>query len=216
MQRGAIILCGGTNRRMGADKGLLPFGPDEVMLQRVARLIGQVVANHRIVCVAAAGQPLPPLAAGLRVVRDRQPRRGPLEGLAVGLAALAGEVEAVFVTSCDVPLLVPALIERMFSLLGDYEMVVPQDGPFFHPLAAVYRTDLLAAVERRLAADQLRLSDLLENCRTRAVPVAELRAVDPTLSSLTVCNNPDQYQQTLQQAGLETLPSRQPAPGKEV
>jgi molybdopterin-guanine dinucleotide biosynthesis protein A len=202
MQRGAIILCGGTNRRMGSDKGLLPFGPDEVMLQRVARLVGEVISTKRIVCVAAAGQRLPPLAGDLRLVRDRHPQRGPLEGLRAGLAALVGQVEAVYATSCDVPLLEPALVERMFSLLGDYEIVVPQEGPFFHPLAAVYRADLLPVVERRLTADQLRLGGLLDDCRTRAVPVAELRDVDPALSSLTVCNDPGQYQQALRQAGL--------------
>lgn len=202
MQRGAIILCGGTNRRMGSDKAWLPFGPGEVMLQRVMRLVSQTVPTERIVCVAAAGQRLPQLADGVRVVRDRHLQRGPLEGLANGLAELAGEVGMVYATSCDVPLLVPALVERLFSLLDSYEIVVPQEGPFFHPLAGVYHVDVLPTVVRRLAADQLRLGDLLEDCRTHAVPVAALRDVDPDLSSLAGCNDPAEYQQALLQAGF--------------
>jgi molybdopterin-guanine dinucleotide biosynthesis protein A len=202
MQRGAIILCGGTNRRMGSDKAWLPFGPDEVMLQRVARLISQVVPTERIVCVAATKQRLPPLADGVRVVQDQHPQRGPLEGLAAGLTALSGEVEAVSATSCDVPLLVPALIERLFSLLDGDEIVVPQQGRFLHPLAGVYRMSVLPTIVRRLAANQLRLHDLLDACQTQTVPVATLRDVDPTLSSLAGCNNQAEYQQALLQAGF--------------
>ncbi len=202
MQHGAIILCGGTNRRMGTDKAWLPFGPGEVMLQRVVRLVTQVVPVERIVCVAAARQQLPPLAEGVRVVQDQHPQRGPLEGLAAGLTALTGEVNATLVTSCDVPLLVPALIERLFSLLGDHQIVVPQDGPFFHPLAAVYRLSVLPEAVQRLAKDQLRLHDLLGACQTYAVPVAALRDIDPTLASLAGCNDQKEYQQALLQAGF--------------
>ena len=58
MEKGAIILCGGKSSRMGRDKATLPFG-SEVMLQRVIRLVSQVVNVHRIVVVAAPGQALP-------------------------------------------------------------------------------------------------------------------------------------------------------------
>ena len=53
MRRGAIILCGGKSSRMGRDKATLPFGP-ELMLQRVVRLIGEVVepGEHRGRCRA--------------------------------------------------------------------------------------------------------------------------------------------------------------------
>ena len=57
MRRGAIILCGGASSRMGRDKAWLPFGPDEVMLQRVVRLVGEVVplGEHRLRCGGQAG-----------------------------------------------------------------------------------------------------------------------------------------------------------------
>ena len=45
MNKGAIVLCGGKSSRMGRDKATLPFGP-ELMLQRVVRLISQVVELH--------------------------------------------------------------------------------------------------------------------------------------------------------------------------
>ena len=84
---GGIVLCGGRSRRMGRDKTWLRFG-SETMLQRVVRLLGEAV--DRLVVVAGVDQQLPPLDGLIRVLRDRQPDRGPLEGIAVGLAALGG------------------------------------------------------------------------------------------------------------------------------
>src|SRR3954454_8053425 len=93
MRRGALILCGGKSSRMGYPKALLPFGP-ELMLQRVVRLLGEVVAP--MVVVAAPDQVLPILPRGVLVARDERAGRGPLQGLLAGLAALAGKVEAAY------------------------------------------------------------------------------------------------------------------------
>ena len=72
---------------MGRDKATLPFGPDETILPRVVRLVGEVVPFGRIVCAAAVDQSLPVLPAGVRIAVDRQSGRGPLAGLAAGLEA---------------------------------------------------------------------------------------------------------------------------------
>ena len=133
---------------MGQPKATLPFGP-ELMLQRVARLLGDVV--DCLVVVAAPGQDLPPLAPAIKIVHDRQADRGPLEGLAAGLRSLEDVADAVYATSCDVPLLVPQFVQTMFTLLGDHQIAVPREGKFHHPLAAVYRTSVLSHVERLLA-----------------------------------------------------------------
>jgi len=206
LNRGAIILCGGKSTRMGRDKASLPFG-DEQMLQRVARQVSQVIEPENIVCVAADGQQLPALASEIRVVRDRCGGRGPLEGLAAGIAALKSSVKAVYATSCDVPLLRPAWIDRLFELLGDHDVVVPREGRFHHPLAAVYRSSVLPRIEELLVADQLRPVFLFERCKTHEVPVETLRDVDPQLQSLLNCNLPEDYQAALAAAGLGPEPA---------
>ena len=104
---GGIVLCGGKSTRMGVAKATLPFGP-ETMLQRVVRLLGTVVSP--IVVVAARDQDLPVLPPDVIVTRDEREARGPLEGLRAGLKALPPAVDAAYVTSCDVPLLVPAFV----------------------------------------------------------------------------------------------------------
>src|SRR5437763_186942 len=85
VRAGGIILCGGQSSRMGRPKEWLPFG-DELMLPRMVRLMSEAVSP--IVVVAAVGQQLPPLPTDVIETQDRQPDRGPLQGLAAGLTAL--------------------------------------------------------------------------------------------------------------------------------
>ena len=176
------------------------------MLQRVVRLLGNTVDRRSIVIVAAPEQQLPSLPAELTVTRDQRPGRGPLEGIAAGLMALESDVEAAYVTSCDVPLLVPAFAERMFSLLED---LLPFTAVTFtcereqvHPLAAVYRASILPAVQRLLNADRLRPRFLFDEVRTRLVTPGELRSVDPDLQTLVNLNTAEDYRAALQAAGF--------------
>src|SRR5918993_6043797 len=117
MTPGAVVLCGGEIRRMGQPKAWLPFGP-ELMLQRVVRLVGE--AARPIVVVAAPDQELPPLPYWASIARDPVSGRGPLQGLAAGLAALPESVKLAYATATDVPLLRPAWIARLVELIGDH------------------------------------------------------------------------------------------------
>ena len=132
--------------------------------------------------------------------------RGPLAGLASGLRAIAERADAAYATACDVPLLVPAFVERMFELLGDYDVAVPFDGQYHHPLAAVYRPRVLEHVERLLESQRMRPRFLFDEVRTREVPVDELRAIDPELSTLENLNYEEDYFAALSAAGY-TAPS---------
>ena len=124
------------------------------MLQRVVRLLGAVVSP--IVVVAAREQSLPPLPDAVVITRDEREAKGPLEGIRAGLSALPESIDAAYITSCDVPLLVPAFVERMIDLMGDHDIAVMEIDGFPHPLSAIYRRDLLPQVESLLATDRLR------------------------------------------------------------
>ncbi len=194
---------------MGRDKASLPFGPGEVLLQRCVRIVASVVGLERVVVVSAPGQVLPELPAAVIRCSDRRPDQGPLEGLAVGLAAIPAESDHAFVTSCDVPLLKPAFIERTVELLlaggPSRQIVVPVEDRFAHPLAAVYRTSVLPQVEALLAEDRRRPVFLFETCETLQVPVEQFRDIDPELRSLRNCNRPGDYERALESAGFADL-----------
>ncbi|MBC8355725.1 MAG: molybdenum cofactor guanylyltransferase [Planctomycetes bacterium] len=198
MRFGGIVLCGGESKRMRLPKATLPFGP-ELMLQRVVRLLSDVV--EPIVVVAAAGQRLPELPAGTIVTHDERESRGPLEGLRAGLMAIAPHVDAAYATSCDTPLLSGAFVERMTAELGEHNAVVPVDGEFYHPLAAVYRTDTVASMEQLLNQEKLRTCDIFESLTTNRVSIQELRGVDSKLLTLMNVNTPAEYLKALELAG---------------
>ena len=199
MTAGGIVLCGGKSTRMGVPKATLPFGP-ETMVQRVIRLLGTQV--NPIVTVAAADQALPPLPADVIVARDEREARGPLEGLRAGLKALPESVDAAYVTSCDVPLLVPAFVEHMLGLLGDHDIAVMEIDGFTHPLSAVYRRSVLPHVESLLAQDRLRPVFLFDAVKTRRVSPDEMRVADPDLRTLRNLNTREDYEAALVEANL--------------
>jgi molybdopterin-guanine dinucleotide biosynthesis protein A len=201
MRKGALILCGGKSSRMGRDKATLPFGP-ELMLERVIRLLSEAVDPQSIVVVAAPDQRLPELPTTVAVARDTQEFRGPLQGLATGLRNVGDRFDAVYATACDVPLLVPAFVDRMFQLLDEYDAAVPFDGQHHHSLAAVYRPRVLPHVEALLNSDRLRPRFLFDLVRTREVPGDELRDVDPELATLDNLNRFDDYLAALAAAGF--------------
>src|SRR5438552_17509333 len=104
---GGVILCGGQSQRMGRPKAWLPFA-GQTMLARVIGLLCEIVSP--IVVVAAPEQELPPIPEDVKIVRDDEKGRGPLQGLAAGLGALEGRADAAYVSSCDVPFLHPAFV----------------------------------------------------------------------------------------------------------
>ncbi len=184
---------------MGVPKATLPFGP-ETMLQRVVRLLGTVVAP--IVAVAAREQVLPELPDDAIVSRDEREQRGPLEGLRAGLKALPESVDMAYVTSCDVPLLVPGFVSRMIDLMGDHDIAVMEIDGFSHPLSAVYRRGVLPRVEALLSQDKLRPVFLFDAVRTRRVRTEDMAMVDPELLTLRNLNTREDYLAALSEAGL--------------
>ena len=201
MITGGIVLCGGKSTRMGTPKATLPFGP-ESMLQRVVRLLSSVV--DPIIVVAARQQSLPELADHVIVVRDEREHRGPLEGLRAGLKALPNSVDSAYVTSCDVPLLVPGFVTRMIALLGDNDIAVMEVDGVPHPLSAVYRRATLPQVEALLERDQLRPVFLFDAVSTRRVRPEEMSSVDPQLRTLRNLNTRDDYLAALTDADLSS------------
>jgi molybdopterin-guanine dinucleotide biosynthesis protein A len=84
--------------------------------------------------------------------------------------------------------------------LGDGEEIcVPVVGRGWQPLAAAYRTSVLAVVEELLGADDLRVSRLFDRCRVTRLDRDALLADagvangDPDLESVVNINDPAAY-----------------------
>jgi molybdenum cofactor guanylyltransferase len=198
-QVAGIVLAGGRSSRMGTAKAALEWH-GSTLLRRVVGIVGRSV-DGPVVVVRAPGQTLPQLPDEVEVVEDAREGRGPLEGLAAGLAGVRDRAAAAYASSTDVPLLHPRFIRGVLAGLDDdVDVVLPEVGGFRHPLAALYRTELVDVVERLLAEDRMRPAFLFEACRVRRLDAdalladPALAALDPDLDSLVNLNEPSDYQ----------------------
>ncbi len=168
---------------MGTAKAALPWH-GSTLLRRVTGIVARSV-DGPVVVVRAPGQELPPLDPAVEVVQDAREHRGPLEGLAAGLAAVADRADVVYVSSTDLPLLHPAFVRYVVgSLDGGVDVVLPEVAGHRQPLAAAYRAELLGPVRELTTAGRLRPAFLFERCRVLALSEATLRA-DPALRAWT-------------------------------
>jgi molybdenum cofactor guanylyltransferase len=198
MTAAGVVLAGGRSSRMGEPKAALEWH-GSTLLYRAAAVLARSVTGP-VVVVAAPGQQLPELPAGVAVVEDPVEGRGPMQGLAVGLAAVADQAEGAFVCSTDLPFLHPAFVRRVLRELADgVDVVLPVARGFRQPLAAAYRTSLAGLVTRLVAEGDLRPGMIFKHCAVTRLEDEDLLAdtavarLDPALDSVLNVNTPDDY-----------------------
>ena len=186
---------------MGTPKAALEWH-GSTLLGRTVQIIARAISGP-VVVVRALGQDLPELPAGILVVDDPREGRGPVQGIAAGLAALTGRAEVAFVSSTDMPFLHPAFIRRVLRVLEDDEgtdVALPVARGYKQPLAAAYRVSLAGAAERLVREDRLRPAFLFDECRVETLDDAALKrdpvlaALDPELDSVLNINTPADYE----------------------
>jgi molybdopterin-guanine dinucleotide biosynthesis protein A len=186
----AIVLAGGGSTRFGGDKLMADVRGQPVLHRAIGVVAG--VADE-IVVVLAPGAPEPPLpgdlATPVAIARDATPGRGPLAGLAAGLAAASQPV--ALLVGGDQPWLradvLRALLDELRTESGrpEVDVVALQDGDTFRPFPVALRVaTVLPAAAAALAGPDLRLFSLFARLRLARVPEARWRALDPHGDSL--------------------------------
>jgi molybdopterin-guanine dinucleotide biosynthesis protein A len=144
----AVILCGGAGERMqGLDKPLHPLLGRPLLEHVLKQLRPQVDA----LVVVANRQPQAYAAYGIKVVDDGIYKgRGPLAGIAAGLAA--ADSEWVLCAPGDAPLLPPDLLHRLRAALQSdaADLAVVNDGNGRQPLCCLLPRRLLADLRQYL------------------------------------------------------------------
>lgn len=201
-QTAAVVLAGGASRRMGTPKALLPWG-DVPLLAHVVRTL-QPIADVVVVSVAA-GQSLPELPAAVQIVPDVEPGQGPLEGFCAALQWLTAhraDIDQLFLTGCDSPLLTARVAQHVLTLLPGFDAAAPVVDGQRYPLLGAYKVSTVDAAQAQLTGGRRRFLDFVDRLQVRAITAEELVAVDPQLAALRSCNTPEEYRQAVEQAGL--------------
>lgn len=183
-----IVLAGGENRRMGADKAFMKLAG--------VPLIEHVMRSLKAVCrdiIIVTNSPQLYKAYSVSVVTDAFNLRGPLTGIYSGLLKSADEYNVV--VACDMPFLNPRLLSYMGSLAGGYDIVVPAVGGMLEPLHAVYRKGLLPVIEAQIMRYEQQIRVLFEKQRIRYVAGEEIDRFDPARKSFKNLNTPQEYEE---------------------
>jgi molybdopterin-guanine dinucleotide biosynthesis protein A len=143
---GAVVLAGGTARRMGgADKAALVVGG----MTLLERALAAVACAAEVVVV---GSPVPTSRRVSWTVED-PPLGGPAAGLLAALDRFRTAPDLVLALAVDMPGVLPATVSRLVAALdgqpgGDGAVLVDRDGRH-QTLAAVYRRDALVEARAR-------------------------------------------------------------------
>lgn len=153
---GGVILAGGLGRRMGGvDKGLAEFQGRPLVAHVLARLAPQVAA----MMINANRNPDIYAALGVPVVADPWPDfKGPLAGLAAGLAAAGPDCQWVVTCPCDAPFLPTDLVARLWAAAqaASAPLAVARVGGRLQPVFLLARRTLAPSLEAYLARGERR------------------------------------------------------------
>jgi len=201
-----VVLAGGRSSRMGAPKAALEWH-GSTLLRRTVGILARATGGP-VVVVRAPGQELPELPGDVELVDDPREGKGPVQGLAAGLAALSDQADVAFVSSTDLPFLHPAFVRRVLRAVHEgADVGLPIARGYPQPLAAAYKTSLAPMAEKLVQAERLRPAFLFEQCQVSRLDEAALKddpvlaALDPDLASVVNVNEPDEYRTARSQPG---------------
>jgi molybdopterin-guanine dinucleotide biosynthesis protein A len=178
----AIILAGGNSQRMGSDKASLLLD-GQSLLSRVTATMRQVFPK----VILSVRQPRPEI--DLPQIHDDPSCVGPLAGLLSGLTA--ADTAWVFAVGCDMPFIVPEVIELMWQRREGCQAVVPVVQGFPQPLAAFYARSCLGVMQTLLESDGKKsLQAVLKRLEVCYVEESQIQPVDPCLRSFLDLDTP--------------------------
>jgi molybdopterin-guanine dinucleotide biosynthesis protein A len=187
MKTTAAIQAGGSSRRMGRDKALLPF-LGATLIERVIARVAPLVAE--VILIANDVETY--RRFGLPVYPDQPQGAGPLRGLSSALAHAAYPL--VLNVACDMPFLNFRLLQYEIELCAQpgVDVVIPCSPAGMEPLHAVLRRDACRApVQQALEKGERRLISWLAQVSVRIIETADVEKFDPNLLSFFNINTPE-------------------------
>lgn len=170
-----VVSAGGHSSRFGSPKALATVGGRRVV-DRVADALYRVVPRENVVCIANDAELAE--AIGLPWRRDALADAGPLAGVHAGLLwARERSAAGALVVGCDMPFVVPTLLEALLDAAVDADVVIPssESRRGVEPLCAWYGDGCIPAIEAAAARGDARMIGFHRDVRVVRLPLDEVR-----------------------------------------
>ncbi|HET7291344.1 MAG TPA: molybdenum cofactor guanylyltransferase [Vicinamibacteria bacterium] len=180
-----FVVAGGSSRRMGRDKALLPW--------QAATLLDHAISRLREACGSVrllSGPELRYVDRGLPVDADILRDVGAIAGVHTALERSDGPA---LLLAVDLPHVPVALLRRLAELVRDFDAVVPISPGGPEPLCAAYGPACREAVRRALDRGAYKLTAFWPDVRVKGVGVAELATFGDPATLFTNLNTPTDY-----------------------
>jgi len=188
--RSALILAGGSGRRLGCkEKALIPIKGRTILeynLDLLERLVDEVIISVRDDEQKGI---LKEYTGERTIIADHYTDVGPLAGILEGLKEAEGEY--VFITACDMPFLDPEVVEMLFQRAIGHDAAIPAwENEMLEPLHAVYRTRPMAIETEKAIQndDKIILAPVFKLKDLVLVDMEDVRALDPGLRTFININ----------------------------
>jgi molybdenum cofactor guanylyltransferase len=184
-----IILAGGKNSRMGANKAFLEI--DGI------RLIDKTMGIYREIfseIIIVTNDPLAYVEFNdAAVVTDIYKGKGPLGGIYTGL--FYAKNNHAFVSPCDMPYLNKDFISYLTHQTGKHDVIVPELAEGYQPLHAIYSRNCLPSIKPRLVADKLKIIGFYRDMRVLTISEQQIAPFNPNGRLFQNWNTPEDMRQ---------------------
>jgi molybdopterin-guanine dinucleotide biosynthesis protein A len=180
------ILAGGTSKRMGTDKALLPF-ESSTFLQHI-KTICKEQTDQLMICSSDERHKLPKT----KLITDLTNNIGPLGGLIPAMDH--SKYDWTIVVSCDMPFINPSFFEEITKQISKLEgkSIIPVSNGKPQYLCAAYHKSILKLWKAQLASNNFSVRHNLTNANCSFVEMDHLEK--ETFKNI---NNLDEYQSIL-------------------
>jgi molybdopterin-guanine dinucleotide biosynthesis protein A len=169
-----IILSGGENSRMGANKAFVVI-EGERLIDRTLKIFKDLFRE----VIVVTNSPLDYLDLDVTLVTDIYPGKKALGGIYTGL--FYATCPHAFVAACDMPYLNPRFIACMMDQAPACDIVVPETPEGIEPLHAIYAKSCLPHIKRRILQDRLKVTGFYKGLKCLTIPEAIQKTFDPDI-----------------------------------
>ena len=185
----AVILAGGQARRFnGRNKPLLPVGGTSI-ISRQLKILTSITDSVAIVTNDVHSYS----RLEVTIWKDLIPNIGPLGGIYTALNNSL--TDRTLIIAGDMPFLTQEFLQYVVDIQEDVDIVIPHTTDGYQPLCASYRNNCRNLLKQRIDEGNLKLVDLLSDCRVYEIKSEEIQSVNSNRTLFFNINTPEDYRQ---------------------